>query len=1485
MLREIFSDDILKFDDSFFIRMDESFYQNDDNQEVHTFRDANGHKIEKVNKSVKTPYPLFNGKIGQGETYANEVDYYKAYPTIYHLRERLVNDKSQADLRLVYLALHHILKFRGHFTNQGQKFDLKNINVAESLQELLEKYQAVTTFDFNFDEDNEAAANQILTNRNISKSKKAYDLTELYSVLTDENYAKHEDQGKKFLETKNAQQKALFTAIVGNSIDLAKIFSNDEYKPTEENGLPKGGDFKYGNENFDEKLADIENAISPEEFEVIAIGKKVYEAIVLSGILTKETLAASMVEKYDDHKEQLAKLKQFIKKYLPDEEYKIFFNAIPKEVKKGQEKVIEGTYVGYVGLPKAFAKTKQRTDKKPFSKKYATREMFYSYVKNLLFQVISDEITKKNIILYDNKGKKKELSNSGNGQNFNIEFLEVNKSENKENYNKFDSDKITFVMDVLQHIELENYLPKQRQSDNGAIPYQVHEHELRRILKNQGQYYPFLLEQVDVEEENEAGDVSIKQEYKIQVLFKFRIPYYVGTLAKEAGWARGENGELVQTNSSSKNSWLVRQSDEKLTPWNFDQVVDKEASAVNFIERMTNFDTYLPSEKVLPKNSLLYQEFSIYNELIIGGYYQDSQKNYFSPETRQMIVEKLFKKNKSVTAQKMIDCLNCELNLNLSSAKELFGIDTFVKSPKYNTSYSTYIDLVKAGISEQTISDNPDIFEQIIKWQTIFEDKKVLKKTIKNANENDWGHLLTEEQVKKLGSRHYTGWGRLSKKLLDGLKAENGKTIIENLKEENYNNFMRLLEDKKIAAAIKSEQVEKLDDTTLNYGMVENLAGSPAIKKGIWQSLQIIKELENYLGRENIGKIVVEMARGSEPGRKKTRQRQIEDFYKKFAEKTGQDVASGVRNEFENISDAHRFDDEKVFLYFLQNGKSMYGGANLDLDNLSAYEIDHIVPQTYIKDDSFDNKVLVLKSENQNKGGDVPSQAIISKMRDYWELLAKNGQVSPRKLANLKIGKLSDERKSGFVNRQLVETRQITKHVANILSDYFKSDKVEVLTPKAGLTSQFRHGEVFVPVADFDFETAKAQHVHYEYDNKAVLANGEVIDTKYSDSNFVKVYVHDGFPKNRDLNDYHHAHDAYLNAIVAIYIYETRPDLHDMWVYGDYQRKAQQVTGKYGKQRKDYYKQLLSDMTEESWMRYVTDEDGKTIYQSGEFWHRDEVISKIKKNLSLRNVNIVKKTEEQTGKFGDTSVYKRDETAKNFATGLKQNLNPNKYGGTKKPISAFAVIIKDVKGNIKPLSIPAMLVYDYAKAPDKLKFIQDIYQSESISEILVKKIVKYNKYLLENGAPRMFSSYQEAMSGSQLPMINIAGKSASTEDMLKTYDQLAMFIKKNKLFADGFDAKGKYKEKSDKVRLLDSDIRDYFIANDSEVKTAIISEMLKVISPSESSQGLKALQQAGLGTTAQQLTGSNAIGNNATLIYQSITGLYETRKKLKWDGE
>ncbi|MEG0994805.1 MAG: CRISPR-associated endonuclease Cas9 REC1/REC2 domain-containing protein, partial [Bacilli bacterium] len=56
-------------------------------------------------------------------------------------------------------------------------------------------------------------------------------------------------------------------------------------------------------------------------------------------------------------------------------------------------------------------------------------------------------------------------------------------------------------------------------------------------------------------------------------------------------------------------------SNEKITPWNFDQQVNFIASAENFIRKMTNNCTYLLGEEVIPKKSLLYTKFEVLNEL------------------------------------------------------------------------------------------------------------------------------------------------------------------------------------------------------------------------------------------------------------------------------------------------------------------------------------------------------------------------------------------------------------------------------------------------------------------------------------------------------------------------------------------------------------------------------------------------------------------------------------------------------------------------------------------------------------------------------------------------------------------------------------------------------------------------------------------------------------------------------------------------------
>ena len=194
--------------------------------------------------------------------------------------------------------------------------------------------------------------------------------------------------------------------------------------------------------------------------------------------------------------------------------------------------------------------------------------------------------------------------------------------------------------------------------------------------------------------------------------------------------------------------------------------------------------------------------------------------------------------------------------------------------------------------------------------------------------------------------------------------------------------------------------------------------------------------------------------------------------------------------------DEAELNDEKVYLYFLQMGKCMYSGEKLKLKDLSSYEVDHIVPRCYIKDDSFQNKALVLKEYNQEKSGTLALQkSIRDKMTPFWSFLKDHGLIGKKKFDNLTKAEYTDGDLNGFIARQLTETNQSIKGARELLKSRYADTDVEFV--KAGISSVFR--------------MARAEEGYTE------------------------------FLKSRNLNDFHHAKDAYLAAVIGYFTRKIYP--------------------------------------------------------------------------------------------------------------------------------------------------------------------------------------------------------------------------------------------------------------------------------------------------------------------------------------------------------
>lgn len=614
-------------------------------------------------------------------------------------------------------------------------------------------------------------------------------------------------------------------------------------------------------------------------------------------------------------------------------------------------------------------------------------------------------------------------------------------------------------------VELENLLPIQRGRNNGSIPRQIHEVELKRILENASKYLPFL---------NEKDSDGYDAKEKIIKIFEFRIPYYVGPLS-------------ARHKEDGSNAWVVRKEEGRIYPWNFDKKVDREKSNEEFIARMTNKCTYLLGEDVLPKNSLLYSEYMVLNEL--NNLSVRGEK--IPIETKKDIFNRLFKEKAKVSEKDILEFL--KKDFPEIQKEDLGGFKDYFK-----TSLKSYLDFKKQIFgSDIDRSDNRNIVEDIIKWKTIYDDdKKMIEKVISEKYPDFY-----KENKEKMGKIHgfrYSGWGNFSYKFLKKIQGCNkngeeffgeGVSVITALWETN-NNLMQLLSDRYTF----KEEVDKsnigvmgtIDE--INYdSLVKDLYVSPANKREIWQTIRIAEEVKKVMGCAP-KKIFIEMARGeddrkavdkikSEKGRKEF----LKDLYANC-----EDEEKIWDNELSNI-DERDFTSIKLYLYSTQMGKCMYTGEKIDLDELmsgnSKWDRDHIYPQSKIKDDSIDNLVLVNKKYNAKKSNDMLSEDIQKANRSRWKYLYEKGFISKKKYERLnRRTDFTEDELAGFISRQLVETRQATKAVADLFKQIYPKSKIVYV--KARLVSDFRKRE---------------------------------LDSL----------------KSRLVNDYHHAKDAYLNIVVG----------------------------------------------------------------------------------------------------------------------------------------------------------------------------------------------------------------------------------------------------------------------------------------------------------------------------------------------------------------
>lgn len=211
---------------------------------------------------------------------------------------------------------------------------------------------------------------------------------------------------------------------------------------------------------------------------------------------------------------------------------------------------------------------------------------------------------------------------------------------------------------------------------------------------------------------------------------------------------------------------------------------------------------------------------------------------------------------------------------------------------------------------------------------------------------------------------------------------------------------------------------------------------NPVVRRAVSQSIKVINAIvrqygapervrvelaremgKNFKDRDKIAKS--QTANAAENERIKT---QISEY--KSDHITGQDIV-------------------KFKLFKEQDGICLYSGKSLDIARLfepGYVDVDHIIPYSISFDDSYNNKVLVLSSENRQKGNRIP-YAYFGQDKIRWEkyeTLVNNTVRSYRKRKNLLLKSLSEAQIDGFKQRNLQDTQYLSKVVFRLIEDHLE---------------------------------------------------------------------------------------------------------------------------------------------------------------------------------------------------------------------------------------------------------------------------------------------------------------------------------------------------------------------------------------------------------------------------------------------------------------
>ncbi len=464
----------------------------------------------------------------------------------------------------------------------------------------------------------------------------------------------------------------------------------------------------------------------------------------------------------------------------------------------------------------------------------------------------------------------------------------------------------------------------------------------------------------------------------------------------------------------------------------------------NQIEKMLGKCSFEHEEYRAVKASFSAEYFNLLSKINSLKLVENGKKRPLTKAERDKILKLAFDK-KAITYK--------------SLRKELCLTD----STRFNISYNSKDKLSYEEVEAKTKFEYLNAYHSFKKaygsvfvaWSTEKKNALAYALTVFKNDEKIIAHLtehgFDDNEIKvALTLPSFTKTSNLSVKALDKLipHLESGLMYNEACDKAGYNFKAN---DKSLSMYLPAHpsQAPELEDIS-----------NPVVRRAVSQTIKVINSIIRSMGTSPV---FLNLELGRELSKNFKDRKSMENGQKDNQAKNER-IMERLKKEFGIISPTG-LDLVRLRLWEEQDGICPYSLKRIEIGKLfdvGYTDIDHIIPYSISFDDTSNNKVLVLSSENRQKGNRLPMEYLDGSRRDAFRVWVENSNLKLRKKQNLLKEALSDEDVDGFKKRNLTDTQYISRFLHGFISKYLEfspnnTDKKKTVTAvNGGVTAYMR---------------------------------------------------------------------------------------------------------------------------------------------------------------------------------------------------------------------------------------------------------------------------------------------------------------------------------------------------------------------------------------------------------------------------------------------